>query len=289
MYKIAILGCENSHADNFLSLIKEGLYPDVEVIGVYSETLEAVQKLNEKYGVAILENYADAVGKVDGVMVTARHGDNHFKYAKPYLNDKIPMFIDKPITIKESDALEFMREAKKLGIRLCGGSTCAHLKETLELAEANEKGELGELAGGYISCPLKFGSPYGGFYFYASHLVEVMTAVFGRKISAINAVRTEDRVSFIANYGSFDVVANYANTHNYYVTLLGKGDGVAKASFLTFERTSFVHEMNDMLDLLRGGEMKLTYDEFILPVFIMNAIERSYTTGETVEISPEKV
>ena len=36
MYKIAILGCENSHAKNFLDLISKGLYPDIEVVGVYS-------------------------------------------------------------------------------------------------------------------------------------------------------------------------------------------------------------------------------------------------------------
>ena len=31
MYKIAILGCENSHANAFLKLINEGKYPEIEV------------------------------------------------------------------------------------------------------------------------------------------------------------------------------------------------------------------------------------------------------------------
>ena len=50
MYKVAILGCENSHADSFLSLIKDGLYPDLEVVGVYSHEEEPPKKLQEKYG-----------------------------------------------------------------------------------------------------------------------------------------------------------------------------------------------------------------------------------------------
>ena len=80
MKKIAILGCENSHADTFLNLIynTDG-YRDIEVVGVYSNEPEAVKKLNEKYGVAILENYTDAVGKIDGLIVTARHGDLHYE------------------------------------------------------------------------------------------------------------------------------------------------------------------------------------------------------------------
>ena len=120
MYKIAILGCENSHAKNFLTLISEGHYPDIEVMGVYSEESEAAQKLCDEFGVDVMENYYSLVGKLDGVMITARHGDNHYKYAKPYMADGIPMFIDKPITCSESEALEFMREARQKGIRLCG-------------------------------------------------------------------------------------------------------------------------------------------------------------------------
>ena len=92
MYKIVILGCENSHANNFLRLIAEGHYPEIEVIGIYSNEPEAVQKLHDTFGTPIMADFADAVGQVDGVMITARHGDNHYKYAKPYMDAGIPMF-----------------------------------------------------------------------------------------------------------------------------------------------------------------------------------------------------
>ena len=46
MKKIVILGCENSHADKFLNLIKNTPdYPDIEVIGVYSDERAAAEKL----------------------------------------------------------------------------------------------------------------------------------------------------------------------------------------------------------------------------------------------------
>ena len=94
MFKVAILGCENSHADAFLNLIYNTEdYRDVEVVGVYSNEPEAVKKLNEQFGTPIMADFADAVGQVDGVMITARHGDNHYKYAKPYMDAGIPMFI----------------------------------------------------------------------------------------------------------------------------------------------------------------------------------------------------
>ena len=80
MKKIVILGCENSHADMFLGFWKQNpKYSDVDVIGVYSDERETAEKLSVQFGVPVMESYDEAVGKVDGVIVTARHGDNHYR------------------------------------------------------------------------------------------------------------------------------------------------------------------------------------------------------------------
>ena len=71
MKKIAILGCENSHANTFLGFIKDDVkYKDVEVVGVYSHDENASRKLNETFGVPVLSSYDDVVGRVDGIIVT---------------------------------------------------------------------------------------------------------------------------------------------------------------------------------------------------------------------------
>ncbi|MDE6373748.1 MAG: Gfo/Idh/MocA family oxidoreductase [Clostridia bacterium] len=123
MKKIVFLGCENSHANQFLDYVK-GIekYSDIEVVGVYSDEIEAAKRLGEKYGLYVMRDYGELAGKVDGVVVTARHGDNHYKFAKPYLESGVPVFVDKPITVKEDDAVAFMRECKKYGVKFTGGS-----------------------------------------------------------------------------------------------------------------------------------------------------------------------
>ena len=41
----------------------------------------------------------------------------------------------------------------------------------------------------------------------------------------------------------------------------------------------------DAIDaLIHGGDMKQTYEAFIKPVFIMNAVEEAMETGKTVEV-----
>ena len=285
MYRIAILGCENSHANNFLRLIAEGHYPEIEVIGIYSNEPEAVQKLHGQFGTPILADYADAVGQVDGVMITARHGDNHYKYAKPYMEAGIPMFIDKPITCTEEEAVTFMREARARGIRLCGGSTCAALAETLALAETARSEALGEVRGGAVVSPFHPSSPYGGFTFYAQHLIEIMTTVFGEGVEAVFADRREGLMTFTARYDRFHVQATYLEKINYYSASLYGAKGV-RNEILTFTSDSFRHEMNDMLDLLRGEPMKKSYESFIYPVFVMNALMRAQESGAWEPIRP---
>lgn len=285
MYKIAILGCENSHAKNFLELISAGKYPEIEVVGVYSEEIEAAQKLHDTFGVSILNDYADLQGQVDGIMITARHGDNHYRYAKPYLNDGIPMFIDKPITCLEDEAVEFMCAAKQKKVRLCGGSTCAALKETLELAESVRQKKVGDVKSGYVIAPILPENPHGGFYFYAQHLVEIMTTIFGENISEICATRQGDLFTYLARYDGYDVTGAYVKRLPYYFAAVG-GEKEIEAKTLTFTPSSFEHEMNDMLDLLHGKEMKKSYESFITPVFVINAILRSLESGKWEQINP---
>ena len=274
MYKIAILGCENSHANNFLRLIADGAYPEIEVIGIYSNEPEVVQKLHDQFGTPILNDFADAVGQVDGVMITARHGDNHYKYAKPYMDAGIPMFIDKPITCTEEEAVTFMREAKARGIRLCGGSTCAALAETLALAEDVRTEALGVIRGGAVVSPYQPNSPYGGFTFYAQHLIEIMTTIFGEGIERVLVDAREDAMTFTARYADYSVQATYLEKISYYSASVYGGKAV-RNEILRFTPESFRHEMNDMLALLRGEPMKKSYESFIYPVFIMNALMRA--------------
>ena len=286
MYKIVMLGVENSHANNFLKLISEGKYPEIEVIGVYSDEEAPVQKLNETYGVKIMKSYDEAVGQVDGVVITARHGDNHYKYAKPYLASGVPMFIDKPITCCGKEAVEFMREAKKNGVRLCGGSVCATYPETVELAEVVKNKSVGAIVGGHVVAPVQMNSEYGGFYFYSQHLVQIMTTIFGNDMKAVCAGNKGDHMGFIAKYDEYDVSGTFVAMKKYYYTASVFGNAGYETKTLVAPADAFASEMNDIMDLLKGEPMKQSYDEFIRPVFILNALMKSVETGTWAEVNP---
>ena len=285
MKKIAILGCENSHANAFLGLIREGkLFADVEVVGVYSNEREAAEKLHEGFGVPILEDYGDAVGKIDGLVITARHGDNHYLYAKPYIESGIPMFIDKPITSSEEDAIAFMKELKAHGVRVCGGSSLKHDDTVRQLKKERAAEVGGKTLGGYVRAPFDADNPYGGFHFYAPHLTEMVCEIFGRHPHAVSAKQNGDQIHVLFRYRDYDCVGLYCHkNYMYYATVLAEKQALG-GEIAVAANDWYTREFSEFYDLLSGGEQTYTYEDLVSPVFIQNAILRSLASGKEEKV-----
>jgi predicted dehydrogenase len=280
MKKIAILGCENSHADCFLKFIRnKEEFNDIEVVGIYSDDIAAAEKLRAQFNVPVMNDYADAVGELDGLIITARHGDNHYKYAKPYIASGIPMFIDKPITVKEDEAVEFMRALRENGVRISGGSS---LKQDIYVAKLRGEAlreENGKTISGVVRAPYQSENIYGGFYFYAQHLVEMVCEIFGRFPISVTAKQNGKQIHVLFHYEDYDCVGVF--TDGIYVYYAARMAEKATTSHeIPFDAGWFYREFKEFYDLLGGEPQSITYEEFISPVFIMNAIERSLASGK---------
>lgn len=280
MKKIVILGCENSHADKFLNLIKSAPeYADIEVVGVYSEEIEEAEKLCGKYGVALLSSYDAAVGQVDGVIITARHGANHYKYAKPYIASGVPMFIDKPITADPDEAIAFMRELRAAGVRVVGGSSLHSAPEVQAIAEAHRTEKNGKTVGAAFRAPLDPDERYGGFWFYSQHLVEMIGECFGRYPRSVQAFRTGLQTTVVFRYADFDAVGLFSEkSWQYYVSRFAE-KGSEAINVTTRGETWFPLELTAFCELMNGKPMEMSYDDFIAPVFVIDAIIRSMESG----------
>ena len=280
MKRIAILGCENSHANAFLKFIREKEeFSDVEVVGVYSDDRVAAEKLKESFGVPVMEDYADAVGEIDGLVVTARHGDNHYKYAKPYIDSGIPMFIDKPITIDEAEAVTFMRALKAKNVRISGGSSLKQDVFVRQLKQEAEQEIDGKTLGGYVRAPYMSRNDYGGFYFYAQHLVEMVCEIFGRFPLSVTARQNGKQIHVLFHYEDYDCVGLFCDkNYVYYVSRMAEKD--VKGFVIPSSDDWFYEEFKEFYGLLEGGEQAAAYDAFVSPVMILNAIERSLQSGQ---------
>ena len=250
------------------------------MVGVYSYDPAASEALNKKYGVYVAKDFDEFVGKIDGLVITARHGDNHYKYAKPYLDSKIPIFIDKPITISEAEAVEFMNILKDNAIPACGGSMCIYSDHVLELKKAIEGGEYGKVIGGSVRAPLDPESEYGGFYFYAQHMVQTACELFGYFPKSVQAFKCENKITVMIRYKDYDITGIYlfnCGVWLYSQSVVFEKGCIAGMDPLT---NAASREFHSFYDILRGEKPHHSYEELFAPVFIMNAIERSLNGGQ---------
>ncbi|MBQ8004425.1 MAG: Gfo/Idh/MocA family oxidoreductase [Oscillospiraceae bacterium] len=291
MYKIALLGTENTHAREFAKIIHKGHsalggipYEDFEVVGICGDRQDQNELIREiTGGKAEISDNPDAwVGKVDAIMVTARHGDKHFKFAKKYIEAGTPAFIDKPITIKPDEAIELVRLAKKHNVPLCGGSTLGFIDDVQNMKSIVNSDTAQKIYGGSVSAPCNLTSEHGGFFFYSQHLVQMMTEVFGHDIESVIAVNHDETVTFIGRYPNFDVTGHYHGSPKYAITI--HEHGRTHHRDVWFSEDSYITEFRRFEHMIRTGKMPDSYEHLIDPVFILNAIYESYTTGKEVKI-----
>ena len=283
--KIAILGVENSHADAFGKLVKEDpKYKDIEIVGIYSEDEEATKRIIDAgYATYAAKSPDEFVGKVDGVVVTARHGNNHHKYAMPYVKAGIPCFIDKPFCADLDLAKELAAEAEKNNVLLCGGSCLKFIDELKPLARiAKNK----KVVSGHICCPVNMDNPYGGFWFYTQHLIEMLITIYGRNVKSVLAYcpdEKKNRVTVIFNFGDFDVCGFYTSAFRYSAGLR-TDDNQIYDTFCDDVAYTYVNEFDEFVEMVNSGVMHNTYDELVYPVKILDAINRSYKEHKEIVI-----
>ncbi len=289
MFRIGILGAENSHATAFSRIFNdldpkcETKYPDMKVVGCFSIYPDVCQKLVDECGVEfIADKPEDMLGKVDAIMVTARDGKYHPEFARPYIEAGIPAFIDKPFANCSCAAVELAKLAKSKNVPLVGGSSTKLVYDVQQLAYARRTA-FEEICGGSVVAPLNMNNEYGGFYFYSSHLAEISLTIFGYNPKSVRAFRAGDSVTAVVSYDGFNVTNQYIEgNYTYAGAIYGKGKTVARDIDISM---CYQHECKIFVDMLRTGVMSHSYEHLVAPVVLLNAVKKSYENGgEEVEL-----
>ena len=284
MYKVGILGAENSHAMGFSQIfngVREDMkaeFEDVRVVAVGGNYPEANKEVAEKCGVELVtDSAAEMEGKVDAIMVTARDGRYHAGFARPFIEAGLPAFVDKPFTSDPEEAVALARLTKEKGVPLCGGSSLKLCGDVLKMAKlVEESGD--KVLSGDVTAPVSLENEYGGFWFYSAHLVEICLRIFGYDPEWVWANRTDAGVTAIVHYPKYDVTLHFTQGAYNYSSTVNTKDGIVHqpvdiTDFTALEARSFVK-------MLRTGEMDFSYEQLVLPVFVLKAIEKSFESGE---------
>lgn len=279
MYRIGILGTENSHAEAFTKIFNQSQdYPDIRVTVVGGHVAEASEKLVHDFGVIREDDPEKMLNMVDAVMVTARDGKYHSAMAMPFIKAGKPAFIDKPFTVDRQEALELIRFAQEKKVPLVGGSSLKYCADTLALKEAFQT--IGEVHGGTVTAPLDMINEYSGFFFYSSHLAEICLTIFGYDPVAVSAFEKKGNVTAVVHYDAFDVSCHYMDgCYQYFGAVYGKDKLESRSIDMS---DCYRLECDAFAKMLRTGEMPHSYEHLAKPVDLLIATKESYETGKTV-------
>lgn len=284
MFRVGILGAENSHAMAFGQIfngIRDDLkdeFDDIQVTAVGGHYPEANREVYEKCGLELLADSPEEMqGKVDAIMVTARDGKYHAGFARPFIEAGLPAFVDKPFTSDPEEALALAKLAKKKGVPLAGGSSLKLCADVLKAAQVVEENGDNVLSGD-VTAPVSMINEYGGFWFYSAHLAEICLRIFGYNPEWVWANRTDNGVTAIVHYPKYDVTLHFTQNAYHYSATINTKDVIVHQPI---DITDFsVIEARSFAKMLRCGEMDFSYEQLVLPVFMLKAIEKSFETGE---------
>ncbi|HOJ32419.1 MAG TPA: Gfo/Idh/MocA family oxidoreductase [Candidatus Hydrogenedentes bacterium] len=288
MFRLGIVGSDNSHAIQFASLanLEEGVggfrIPDVQVTHIYGIDPERTKEVAEKSRIPhIVENLKDMIGAVDGIACVWRHGSRHLKDTLPFLEAGIPAFVDKPLAASVEDAEKLIEAAQKAGVGFTSFSTLRYAVSTVQFI--NHLSEtVGEIRAGVSTGPADRSSEYDGIFFYGIHAVEMMHAVFGYGCTRVTAVEHGKNVMAVCQLPQEVLVTlNFLGnaTYVFNVTVFGTKGWQSHA---VDSSTCYYEGMKTFLDCLRTGKWPLSAEQLLEPVKILAAVEESIKTGKPV-------
>lgn len=193
MFKIGILGSDNSHAERFSELLNVSSHPNyladsgARVTLIWGEDAERTQAVAAHGQIdQIAAEPADMLGQVDAVICVTRHGGRHLGLVRPFMEAGVPTFVDKPLATEPDDARAIVELVRKHNVPFTSYSTVRFSSDTLNfLAKA---GELGGVRVGVYSGPASRRNIYGGVIFYAIHSIELMLRTQGTGVEWVEAV-----------------------------------------------------------------------------------------------------
>lgn len=136
----------------------------------------------------------------DAVIVALRDGTQHMAVAEMALRAGKPVFVDKPFACAIADAEQILRCAEASGVPCTGGSTLCFTPAVRTLAA--DLPQCKEYTLSYTADPF---DPYGGWYFYGSHLTDLCTTLFGAQFLSVEASLQADMLFAEVQYAAFTV------------------------------------------------------------------------------------
>lgn len=277
--RIGIIGAENSHTIGFGQLFNvKKQFPGCSVEYVWGET-EAFAQNAAKKGVipTIVKDPSEMMGKIDALIVDHRHPKYHLAAALPFVKAGIPTFVDKPFCYRVDEGKKFLKIAREYQTPVTSFSSIAQSDGNPDM-KAQVK-ELGNIEHIVWSGPVDLESKYGGIFFYGVHLVQPLLNVFGEDVEKVRITRAGEKssASVVFNSGYFATLV-FTQGKGWFTTVVT--DSGMKELRSRVQESDPPKHYKDMITMFRTGKEPRSHQSILKSVAVLEALERSVTSGE---------
>ncbi|HRT07045.1 MAG TPA: Gfo/Idh/MocA family oxidoreductase [Candidatus Paceibacterota bacterium] len=219
----------------------------------------------------------DVIGQVDAVIIGTDDGHEHVRRARPFVEARLPVFVDKPLAINVPDLNQFIRWHNE-GRVFLSSSNMRYAPETkLILRQKTQLGQLRWIA----SCTSKTWERY------AIHALEVLWPVLGPGfVSVRTASQPGSDLAYVTHRSGvqislaviFDAVGSYGALH-----VFGTQGNLAVTCWDTY--TAFRNQLCAFLEMLRTGQRPYPLSETVeLMTVIIAGLRSRERGGSTVQV-----
>jgi predicted dehydrogenase len=284
MIKLGIVSLESTHVDAFCKVFNSDSSEPTHLEGAVVAALcnqdddpARIASLQQEWEIeVVVESPRDMLGMVDAALVCSRDGSVHHDQAEPFLEEGLPVFVDKPFALNIDDAQDMLRLALSTGAPLMSASGLRYAEEVEAALE-----EIGddEIVHANLIGP-------GELFFYGIHLSDVLNAAMGPGVEAVANLGEVEFDLLSVTYGdgrsaSLQLLRDPAPRHQgkFFTT-----DG--SASFEIHAHTFYMRMMEQFLAMVETGEPPVAYEDMLEAVLVLLAADRSQKqNGRAVQLT----
>jgi predicted dehydrogenase len=284
MTRLGIVSLESTHVDQFCRIFNSDSSEPMHLEGAVVAALcnqdndpARIASLQKEWGIeVVVENPRDLLGMVDAALICSRDGSLHLQQAEPFLEEGLPVFVDKPFALNLDDAEDMLGLALETGAPLMSASGLRYAEEVEAALE--EIGE-DEIVHASLIGP-------GELFFYGIHLTDVLNTTVGPGVMAVSNVGEVEFDLISVSYGdgrsaSLQLLRDPAPRHQGH---LFTTDGSTR--FVILADTFYMRMMRRFLEMVETGEPPVDYEDILEAILVLLAAERSQQQGgRTVRLS----
>ncbi len=277
MIRLGIVALESTHVDAFCRIFNSDSSEPTHLEGATVVALcsqdnapERVAQLQEQWKIEIvLSEPRDLVGMVDAALICSRDGSQHLRQAEPFLEEGLPVFVDKPFALDLDDANDMIALALESGAPIMSASG---LRYAEELSAALEQIGDAEVVHADLVGP-------GELYFYGIHLSDMLNAIMGPGVQAVSNLAEVEFDLISVSFGdgrsaSLRLLREaYARHHGELFT------AESSVRFEIVEHSFYMRTMQRFLAMIDSGEPPVFYEDMLEALAVLVAADRSQRQG----------